>query len=163
MLLALPACVSLSTGTTSPSAETSADASAPSTGSSSGRLPPELARRTLAFAGRDGIYVGRADGSSLRALTHGPAESNWPEWSPDGTKIVYSYRGGELWLMNADGSDARFLARGGEPSWSGDGRWIAFDCAPSSDPDGQICAMHPDGTGREPILDTRGSFPSWRP
>ncbi len=118
---------------------------------------------TIVKAGQFNIYVMNADGSSLRQLTHAVGEDNWPEWSPDGTQIVYSYNIADLWIMNADGSDARFLTKGGEPSWSPDGEWIAFDCAPNSDPNGGMCAIHSDGTGQTSILGGRGSFAAWRP
>jgi Tol biopolymer transport system component len=122
----------------------------------------------IAFVGkrpgeRFGIYVMNADGSGLRQLTRAPGEDNGPQWSPDGTQIVYSHAT-DLWVMNADGTGQHRLTRlAGEPSWSPDRAWIAFDCAPSSDPDGGVCAIHPDGTGRTPILGSSGSFPAWRP
>ena len=58
-----------------------------------------------------------------------------PQISPDGTRIIYSRRfvdkqkdawQSALWIMNADGSENRFLARGGSPTWSPDGTRIAY-------------------------------------
>jgi Tol biopolymer transport system component len=118
---------------------------------------------TIVQGGQFDIYVMHADGSGLRQLTRAPGEDNWPEWSPDGSQIVYSHAT-DLWMMNADGTGQhRLTSLAGEPSWSPDGAWIAFDCAPSSDPDGGVCVIHPDGTGRTPILGRSGSFPAWRP
>jgi Tol biopolymer transport system component len=118
---------------------------------------------TIVKNGGFDIFVMNADGSHIRRLTETPGEDNWPEWSPDGTQIVYSYEN-ELRVMRADGSDAHLLTEdAGEPSWSPDGRWIAFDCASTADLDGGMCAIHPDGTGRTPILGGRGGFPAWRP
>jgi Tol biopolymer transport system component len=118
---------------------------------------------TIVKNGGFDIFVMNADGSHIRRLTETPGEDNWPEWSPDGTQIVYIYEN-ELLVMNADGSDAHLLTKvAGEPSWSPDGRWIAFDCASTADQDGGMCAIHPDGTGRTPILGGRGGFPAWRP
>lgn len=65
---------------------------------------------------------------------------NWervsdPQISPDGSTIVYtrSYVNqmedrweSELWVMNADGSKHRFLAKGSSPRWSPDGTRIAY-------------------------------------
>jgi dipeptidyl aminopeptidase/acylaminoacyl peptidase len=119
---------------------------------------------TIVRGGQFDIYVMNADGSGLRQLTRAPGEDNGPEWSPDGTQIVYGHVSTGLWMMNADGTGQhRLTSLAGEPSWSPDGAWIAFDCAPSSDPDGGVCAIHPDGTGRTPILGSSGSFPAWRP
>ena len=79
-------------------------------------------------------------------------------WSPDGTKVVYSFVN-DMRVMNADGSQPRLLTEGGEPNWSADGRWIAFDCGV-----GRMCAIRPDGTGRALILPgLGGGFPAWRP
>ena len=55
----------------------------------------------------------------------------WPQVSPDGRQIVYESLG-KLWLRPAAGAAARRLTRGNEnkfeawPSWSRDGRSIAF-------------------------------------
>ena len=109
------------------------------------------------------VFVMNADGSHVRRLTDTPGEDNWPEWSPDGMQIVYSY-GNDLRIMNADGTSAHLLAEdAGEPSWSPDGRWIAFDCGSTAHPEGGMCAIHPNSTGRTPILGGRGGFPAWRP
>src|SRR6187401_1687771 len=69
--------------------------------------------------------------------------------SPDGKQIVYSFLN-DLRVMNADGSHSRVLTEGGEPSWSADGRWIAFDCGTSGA--GRMCAIRPDGSGQTRIL-----------
>jgi dipeptidyl aminopeptidase/acylaminoacyl peptidase len=58
-----------------------------------------------------------------------------PQISPDGTQIVYTRRfvntledrfDAALWIMNADGSKNRFLAKGGGARWSPDGTRIAY-------------------------------------
>ncbi|MBM4195399.1 MAG: S9 family peptidase [Gemmatimonadetes bacterium] len=55
--------------------------------------------------------------------------------SPDGRRIIYSRRFVDkqrdnfetaLWIMNADGLENRFLARGASPVWSPDGTRIAY-------------------------------------
>jgi len=59
-------------------------------------------------------------------------------WSPTGEQLVYSYQPGatpasddpsEIWILNSDGTDARWLADSygeGHPVWSPDGRYVAF-------------------------------------
>lgn len=58
-----------------------------------------------------------------------------PQISPDGARIIYTRRFVDkqkdawvtaLWIMNADGSENRFLVRGAAPSWSPDGTRIAY-------------------------------------
>ena len=58
-----------------------------------------------------------------------------PQISPDGSRIVYTRQQANkledrwesaLWIMNADGSQNRFLAKGGSPRWSKDGKRILY-------------------------------------
>ena len=64
------------------------------------------------------IHVINADGSGERRLTFVGGRRNLdPAWSPDGTKIAWSHQG-ELWVMNADGSEPSRLAPDGfTPDW----------------------------------------------
>ena len=58
------------------------------------------------------IYSINADGSEETQLTDHPASDVCPKWSPDGKKILFiTQRNGprELFLMNADGSDQKYL------------------------------------------------------
>jgi Tol biopolymer transport system component len=67
------------------------------------------------------IFVINVDGSDLTRLTNSPEPESWPDWSPDGQKIVFdSGRSGDyyIYVMNADGSGLTRLASGFEPAWS---------------------------------------------
>jgi Tol biopolymer transport system component len=74
------------------------------------------------------IFVMNADGTNRIKLADSPTLDLFPVWSPDGSQIAfYSARdmNGEIYLMNADGSDQRRLTftRGGE----GEIQWIPTD------------------------------------
>ncbi len=60
-----------------------------------------------------------------------------PTWSPlpDGpiAFVRISEMGEELWLVEADGSNARMLTQGGFPSWSEDGKTLYFYHVPSAE------------------------------
>jgi Tol biopolymer transport system component len=86
---------------------------------------------------RASIYVVRADGSRLRAVTHNTARGGdfSPAWSPDGKRIAFArstnaWRSYEIWVVGANGKGLRRLTRAAgineHPTWSPDGRWIAF-------------------------------------
>jgi TolB protein len=70
------------------------------------------------------VYAGK--GSTETRLTTGGGWSR-PRFSPDGRQIAL-LRGGRLWTMKADGSAKRRLTTraAAGPSWSPDGKWIAF-------------------------------------
>lgn len=74
----------------------------------------------ISFVAREGfdvgLYVMRANGSGRRRLTRG-FHVNSPTWSPDGRKLAFS-RSGNIYVVNADGSGVRLLAREGlTPGW----------------------------------------------
>jgi len=137
------------------------------------------------------IFSARPDGSDLKQLTFpdDPAfDDHLPEWSPDGSTIVFERDyGGELGVaqifrVNADGSgltqlsDCTGACLGNvEPSYSPDGRRIAFAKAfgPVS-PDGiaadvGIWVMNANGsnpvqiTQRRLPTSTEDQYPSWSP
>ena len=92
---------------------------------------------------RDGdadIYTMALGEEGFTNLTDNDEADVSPSWSPDGSQIVFSSDrsgGWDLYVMNADGSDAHeLLAGGSHPSWSPDGSAIAFERAttePGSD------------------------------
>jgi Tol biopolymer transport system component len=73
---------------------------------------------------------------SIVHLTSDVFQDYYPAWSPDGQKIAWcAHRGSKpsaasigVWVMNADGTQQRQLARWGyKPSWSPDGSQIVYD------------------------------------
>jgi Tol biopolymer transport system component len=76
-------------------------------------------------SGRAGrIYTVEPDGSNERQLT---ILYGTPKWSPDGTEILFGGTAG-FSVMSADGSNLRIItdASGIDPTWSADGRSVAF-------------------------------------
>jgi serine/threonine protein kinase/Tol biopolymer transport system component len=82
---------------------------------------------------REDLFVVGADGGGLRQIIDDDAKDRYPQWSPDGSRLLFqSNRSGryEAWTIRPDGSDLRQLTRTrGEalafPVWSPDGRRLA--------------------------------------
>jgi len=85
---------------------------------------------TIAFVGqRDGVFQLMSmspRGGEIGQITRGGAHCEDPSWSPDGRHLTYSRtapgRSSEVWVIHADGTDARkLIALGGgcvDPAWS---------------------------------------------
>ena len=98
------------------------------------------------------IYASGPEGANPLALTAGQGDDEWPNWSPDGSRIAFaSSRDGnfEIYTMNADGSEQTRLTRNNahdwSPTWSPDGSKIVFTSA--RDRNFEIYTMNADGTG----------------
>ena len=135
----------------------------------------------IAFASNRGglydLYLMTPGGRVLKQLTRTAVVHEFsPAWSADGRRIVYSRRSfadenhpgpWEIWVMAANGTHQRRLARGTEPAWSPDGRRIVFTGAyapRAGHPD--IWVMRADGTGlRRLTVDTsfNDRSPDWSP
>jgi Tol biopolymer transport system component len=107
----------------------------------------------IAFAGRDAagsvnLYVSPIDGGDVREIA---ADARLPVWSPDGRQIAFArpVPGSaeprfQYVVALGDGSSSRVVATSGAetlPSWSANGRWLAFDGFESS------MVARTDGTG----------------
>lgn len=111
-----------------------------------------------------GMWIVRTDGSGLRHLTG--EEVVDPAWSPDGKRIAFA--AGNVWVMNADGTDAHPITRptagdyAGSPTWSPDGKWLAYSIG------FDLWVSRADGTARRRIVHESAKTvlvqePSWRP
>ncbi len=129
---------------------------------------------TGAFGGKcDGqICTVGANGQGLKMLPS-PAGSQEPSYTRDGRRIAFAIvnGGASLATMNADGSGERTILAGWQeinhPTWSPDGRSIAFSGEQSSGGNLVLCVVHADGSGLRVLGDPTNvpfaSEPSWSP
>jgi hypothetical protein len=112
------------------------------------------------------LFTVDADGSGVTQLTNTPGDE-WigqQAWSPDGSRIAFTYTdslGTDVYVMETGGRAVVRLTEDGSigcaPAWSPDGAWIAFCIA------GGIYRMAPIvGSSRIEIVG-QGAFPSWSP
>ena len=115
------------------------------------------------------IHVSNLDGSQDRVLTPRSGFAVDPDWSPDGTRIVYTeirFRQGRppddrLMLINPDGSGRRALTQYGgrneiNPKWMPDGQTIVFEDIREGGRRSSIMAMPATGGAPRLIYDSRG-------
>ena len=134
--------------------------------------------------GNPEIYVMDTDGRNQRRLTNHPARDNSPAWSPDGKRIAFvsrafefdgevHFRGdgpsADIYVMGADGGNPQNLTVNGgsdySPSWSPDGKRIAFSSDKAERWNYDIYVMDADGGNLQnltnhPLADR---YPSWSP
>jgi CubicO group peptidase (beta-lactamase class C family) len=120
------------------------------------------------------IYTAAPDGTGLRRVTRDLAHDFLATFSPDGTRIAFA-RGEpsstDLYLVDGDGGEPVRLTdfEGFEhsPIWSPDGARIAFVWGQGDvggfGETGELWAIHPDGSGREQLLDRPVGYLAWSP
>ena len=126
------------------------------------------------------LFVVNADGTGERRLLANPAPNTCtrtsPDWSPDGTRVLFAYGCGAesgFYVVNADGTGAKKLTattgspttgQAHDPTWSPDGRRIAFSRAKDGFYD--LFVMNADGTDPVNITNTPEvdeEDPTWQP
>ena len=108
------------------------------------------------------IGTANLDGTGFTAVTSGPDADFQPDWSPDGSQIVFSRRGSGLHIVNTDGSGLRFLMPGGSaPTWSPDGTRIAFSRGVF--PAGEIYTVKVDGSDERHVTSSDDGIAAFDP
>ena len=128
-----------------------------------------------------GLRIMNLSSGAIRTLTTG--YDNFPVWSPEGGRIVFSRLADDdfdIYSIRPDGTGvARLTTAPGNdshPAWSPDGAHILFsssrfgfrDEAPLSDipqPYGELFVMKADGSGQRALTDNRWEegTPAWQP
>src|SRR3984893_16616738 len=132
-----------------------------------------MSAHSFFFQAEDGIRDGHVTGVQTCALPISAIDIQ-PEWSPDGSKIVFtSNRDGlfntEIYVMNANGSGVTRLtfnpAIDDSPDWSPDGMKIVFASNRTGLLDFEIWVENANGAN--PVRLTNGPRasvrPSWSP
>ena len=114
------------------------------------------------------IHVANIDGTGDRAITPRTLRSIDPDWSPDGTRIVYcearfvtpQRAQNRIMVINADGTGRRALTSYGgvdeiNPKWTPDGQTIVFERLKQTGTKSDIAAIPAAGGPARTILATR--------
>src|SRR5215470_13080140 len=131
----------------------------------------------IAFIQGPDIFTMNPDGSDVHQLTAstGGDLASWPNWSPDGKHLVFGHFPapdflGQLWLMNADGSNQHLLFNDPgfdleAPSFSPDGSQIVFTrCQPfHNEFPCAIYRIQSDGTGLTQVTPFRIELEDFEP
>jgi Tol biopolymer transport system component len=129
-----------------------------------------------------GLRIINVETHAIRVLT--TALDNLPEWSPDGSRILFTRKQDnnfDIYTIKPDGTDLQrltdFPASDAHAVWSWDGKHILWDSGEygfkdeaelydhSFQPYGDNWIMNPDGSGKRPLTDSHweDSMPCYVP
>lgn len=99
----------------------------------SAEIPKERVKKADYDYSQDDIFIIRTDGTGLQRITTDPMNDDWPQWSPDGKKLIFtSDRNGvsNLYIADLEKHEnypiTNNLSGIFQPSLSRDGRMLAF-------------------------------------
>jgi len=103
------------------------------------------------------IFLMDTTGNNAVRLTYNSSDDTNPAWSYDGKYIAWGSGSGDyagIWIMNAGGTDQHLLVRnGGHPTWSPDGKKIAFHMVDNSNRLIVLWVINSDGTGLQQLTE----------
>jgi Tol biopolymer transport system component len=120
------------------------------------------------------MWIVNADGTGLMQVTTDGLALD-AAWAPSGNRIALTKWNSSrtsmgVWVINADGTGARQITppslRASEPSWSPNGRWIAFTARKDSNNGTRsaVSIIRADGTGLQRLTPYEGNGePCWSP
>jgi Tol biopolymer transport system component len=125
------------------------------------------------------IFVMRSDGTRVRQVTlrsADPSQSNpfideAPSWAPDGSRLAFERFSEKrqrhaIFTVRLDGTDIERITPwrldASQPYYSPDGRWIAFRSNESSDIEGNIWLVRPNGKRLHAVTHTRAGDGKWQ-
>lgn len=126
-------------------------------------------RHLLYWVRNGGIWIARPDGTGRRRIAPHAVEA---AWAPDGKRVVLVGKSTrahctDLFSMNLDGSNVRRLtltrACEDSPSWSPDGRRIAFRAQTDYHGSHIVAINAPGSSSRNQVLFGKGEAPRWSP
>ena len=105
------------------------------------------------------IYIANADATGEPTQLTQDGMATFPQFSPDGTKIVYVTKAGDIYVMNSDGSDRHRVFTATTDAWaysatfSPDGTKIAaeLEWEPNGVYQDGIAIMNADGSNAVPL------------
>jgi Tol biopolymer transport system component len=118
------------------------------------------------------IFVTDTSGQNTRALLTGEGDQWVGDWSPDGGHLIYSSNApgnstrSDLYAFDlATGRSSVFVATRGRDTharFSPDGRWIAYTCDATGQPEVYLQRFPPQGHERLLVSVQGGGYPLWR-